>query len=278
MTLTDEQPTQLTPPQAYEAYYGPAIFQPLAARTLPRADPQPGEHVLDVACGTGILSRSLAAAVAPTGQVVGVDSNPRMLVEAREQAGRAGLSIDFRHGDASALEVGVDAFDLVTCQQGLQFLPDRQAGVTGMRRALRDGGRAVVSVWRGLDANQFFTEMAEAELPHLAAVGAGFTTDDLLAPFSLGDLDELLGLFEAAGFEAVEVEDLTITASFVDADRFVERMEYAYGAVVPAFTEDPVAFATFVERVTASTRELVDAHRRGDRIELPMHGRLVVAR
>ncbi|MFA9445340.1 class I SAM-dependent methyltransferase [Egicoccus sp. AB-alg6-2] len=268
----------LTPAAAYQAYYGPAIFEPLASILLSRARPSPGESVLDVACGTGIATRRVAVSVGTTGRVVGVDVNPAMLDVARAVTSETDLTVEWQHGDGTALPLPDAAFDLVLCQQGLQFFPDRDAGAREMRRVLRVGGRAVIAVWQGLEHHPLFAALADAELPELARFDVQASYGDLVAPFSFGDAAVLRDLLVAAGFRQVEVVQASVVARFPDPDRFVERLEYAYAAVVPAFAEDPAAFAGYLEAVDRRTRDVVDRHRDGDHVVIPMQTNIAIAR
>lgn len=269
---------QLTDPaRAYQDYFGRAIFEPLARHVVGRAAPAPGESVLDVACGTGILTRSLAAAAGPEGHVVGVDINPAMVAVAESLPVPGGARVDWCRGDGTALDLPDAAFDLVCCQQGLQFFPDPRAGVAEVRRVLIDGGRTVIAVWQGLDRHPLYAALAEAELPHLAAAGLDVTPDDLTAPFSLGDADELAALLDAVGFTSIEITSASIEARFADADRFVERMEHAYAGVVPAFAEDPTAFADYLAAISADTAGIVAEYRQGDTVVVQMHTNVALA-
>jgi ubiquinone/menaquinone biosynthesis C-methylase UbiE len=273
--MTTEQ--AVSPAHAYESYFGPAIFQPLAELLVEHARPRASEAVLDVACGTGIVTRRVAALVGAHAQVVGVDLNPAMIDVAKVSATERSEEIDFHQGDATKLDLPDHAFDLVTCQQGLQFFSDRAAGAAEMRRVLRDTGRVVIAVWQGLDRHPLYAALAEAEAPHLAALGVSVTPEDLAAPFSFGDPDELARLIADAGFSDVEVVQDSISARFGEADRFVERMEYAYAAVVPRFAEDPAAFATYLDAIDRATRSIVDSHRDGDEVVVPMHTNIAIA-
>jgi ubiquinone/menaquinone biosynthesis C-methylase UbiE len=268
--------TPQDPAWSYEEYYIPAIFGPLTDVLLRHAPPASGERVLDVACGTGIVARRIAPIVGDDGHVQGVDRNPAMLEVARACA-PPGPPIDWQLGDAAALEAADGSRDRVTCQQGLQFLPDRAAGVQEMRRVLGDGGIAVVAVWEGLDRHPFYASLFEAELPALARFGVPASEAELTAPFCFGDADALGALFTDAGFEQVHLVQGSIQARFVDPDRFVERLQLAYAAVIPEFVDDREAFAAYVDDVTRRTRSVVDAHREGDAVVVPMHTNLVVA-
>jgi len=137
-------------PEAYEHHLVPAIFAPWAAVLLELARLQPGERVLDAACGTGVVARAAMARVGTAGKVTGVDLNPGMLEVARTVSGRAGQSIAWREGNLEALPFADGAFDVVLCQQGLQFCTNKAAAVSELRRVLREGGRLGLSVWRDI--------------------------------------------------------------------------------------------------------------------------------
>ncbi len=265
----------VSPPEVYETYYGPAIFSPLADALLPHAGVRPGERVLDLACGTGIVTRRLAALVGHGGRVVGVDVNPAMLEVARRHGGDG---IEWREGDGTALDLPESAFDLVTVQQGLQFFPDREAGAQETRRVLAGGGRAVLAVWKGLDHHPLFAALAEAEAPQLVAHGLDVSWQDLVAPFSFGDARALRRLLLDSGFAEVSLAEATVRARFPDADHFLQRLEYAYAGVVPRFAEDPEAFETYLDAVARATTDVVASYRHGDDVVVPMHANIAVAR
>jgi ubiquinone/menaquinone biosynthesis C-methylase UbiE len=267
----------LSPAEAYEEYYRPAIFGPLSSILLGHAAPRPGEDLLDVACGTGVVTRGAATIVGKAAQIVGVDLHPGMLEVARTVAPTIDSGIVWMQGDGAALDLPDHSFDLVLCQQGLQFFPDRAAGAREMRRVARDTGRAALAVWQGLDRHPLFAALAEAELPELTRFGVSVTHGDLVAPFSCGDPDVLRDLLREAGFQEVDVTQVSMVARFSAPDRFVERLEFAYAAVVPAFAEDASAFADYLAAVTDRTRDAVEAYREDDYVVVPMHTNVALA-
>jgi ubiquinone/menaquinone biosynthesis C-methylase UbiE len=270
-----EQPIP-SPAEMYEQFYGPAIFQPLSEKFVGLVAPQPGERVLDVACGTGFVARRVAPLVGEAGRVVAVDINPNMLAVARRQPAPEGATIEWVEGDAVALDLPAHEFDLVLCQQGLQFFSDRLAALRGMRQLLARGGRIGIAVWQGIDRQTLVAEFAVAEAPHLAPLGVPY--DDLIAPFALGDADELRALLEAAGFSHIEIEPREFEARFPEPESFARNMETAYGAVIPAFVADPAAFEAFVSAVERETRDLVARYSDGYMVSFPMPTYFAVAR
>jgi len=119
---------------AFYERYVMLIMEPWVRRLVDVAMLQPDEHVLDVACGTGFVARLAAQRVGVKGRVVGIDLNTGMIEAARETVA---TTIDWRIGDAAALPFEDGGFDVVLCQQGLQFFPDRIQALGEMRRVLQ---------------------------------------------------------------------------------------------------------------------------------------------
>ena len=140
--------------EAYERYLVPAVMARFADDLVESVGP--GDRVLDVACGTGIVARRAAARGAT---VVGVDVNAQMLDVARA----ADPAVEWIEADATALPLADDAFDVVLCQQGLQFMPDPAAALAEMRRVLAPGGRLTVSVWRPSETYETLAGLLDAE-------------------------------------------------------------------------------------------------------------------
>lgn len=182
---------------AYERFLVPAIFDQFARSLVELAAPAPGERVLDVACGTGIVARHAAPRVGERGRVVGTDVNEGMLAVA------AGIApgIEWRRGDVAALPFADGDFDVVLCEQALMFFPDRAGALRELRRVLAPGGRIALSVWRGREHNWFYEAFAVALERH-AGEAAGAM---MRSPFPDWHAEELRGALAAAGFDDVRV-------------------------------------------------------------------------
>lgn len=125
-----------------------ALLAGVQADLLALAAPQPGEKVLDVACGTGVVTLAIATAVGSAGSVLGVDLSAGMVASAEAHAQAAGISqSQFDRMDAEALSLPAASFDLVVCALGLMYVPDADAALREIYRVLRPGGRAVLAVW-----------------------------------------------------------------------------------------------------------------------------------
>lgn len=185
-------------PQNYERYFVPAIGAPVAQDLVEVAALQPGERVLDVACGTGVVTRLAAERVGSTGRVAGSDVNPGMLAVARASAPRD-APITWYETGAEAMPLSDADFDVVLCQMGLQFFSNKPAALREMARVLAPGGRLVLNVPG--PTPELLSIMADALGRHVAPPLASFVH----VVFSLHDEAELRDLLTAAGFSDVEV-------------------------------------------------------------------------
>lgn len=189
-------------PVAYERYIIPAFMGEWAQDLVATAGLRAGERVLDVACGTGVVARYAVPAVGSTGQVVGVDVNESMLAMARTVSPPSGASLEWRQSDALALPFPDATFEVVLCQQGLQYFPERATALREMARVLVPGGRLVLSVWRAARYQHgFFAVIPEVLERYVGAEVAS----PLRMAFSLGEAEELRALLLGAGFRAPQV-------------------------------------------------------------------------
>lgn len=231
-------------PDAYERYIVPAFMAAKARELVEMARVRSGERVLDVACGTGVVTRAAGQAVGATGKVVGADLNEPMLSMARVIAQRhPGLSVEWHHADAMALPFPAATFHVVLCQYGLEFFPDRSHGLREMARVLVPGGRLALRVWRALDRQPFYVAVLKALDQHLRA-GAGAP---IATAFTLADANELRRLVSSAGFRDV---CLRIT---LHPTRYSSVEEYTLGYL----SATPVAEAV-AAMAEAARRALLD--------------------
>lgn len=258
------------PATIYEKWFVPAVFAPLARTVLDGTDIASGARVLDVACGSGIVARLAAARVGDGGRVVGLDFNPAMLEVARRQSEAEGLTVEWRQGSALELPFEHGTFELVLCQQGLQFFTDRLGAVSEMYRVLTPGGEVAIVTWRGLDQNPFFATYERA-------VRRRFDSPALELPFSLGDPAALGALLLEAGFADVSVEPAEIEANYSEPEKFIGLQVLASAAAIPSLQElDPAAREALIAAISDDLAEPVRAATTGGRIRFPLKG--IVAR
>lgn len=202
------------PPEAaelYEAQFVPGIFAEWAPRLAQYAEVGQGDDVLDVACGTGIVARTVADLVGPQGSVVGLDLNQAMLDVAR----RVRPDLTWQQGDAATLPFDDESFDVVLCQMALMFMPDRTGAIAEMARVARK--RVAVVVPSSLDAQPAYGPFTEVVARHAGAEGASLVG----TYWSCGDLEELTGWLRSAGLHQVEVQTTMGTACFASVDALV---------------------------------------------------------
>ncbi len=260
------------PAQTYEDYFVPYQFRPWTEELLERAKPQPGERVLDVACGTGIVARMVAQRTNGQARMVGLDLSPAMLEVARSASEREGLQIAWHEGSASALPFPDGSFDLVLVQQGLQFFPDKAAALGEMYRVLAPGGRAVTSTWTEIANNPFFEVFAGVIQRHLG-------TPALHTPFSLGDQTTLRSLFVDAGFDAIEIERVRRTVRFPSPDKFVTLGLAGASAAVPALqTMSETERAALTEAVRVDMEIPLRQYTAGEELVFPLETHIVLVR
>ena len=199
----------------YDEILVPRMFTPWGNLLLDTVGVDAANIALDVACGPGSVTRLLSERVGPTGRVTGADLSPAMLEIARERGTPSeGGAIDWVECSADALQVDDHVFDVVVCQQGLQFFPDKPAALREMHRAARHGARLGIACWAPIEDSPKFAAMARALDRYLGAdVGAKYRA----GPFGLTDGDELARLVKEAGFRDVRVERLTLPVTFDDA-------------------------------------------------------------
>lgn len=256
--------------ELYERYIM-AVFGNAWAQTLVQlAAPSDGERVLDVACGTGVVARYAAPFVGPTGRVVGLDLNPGMLAMARTILQREGVALEWREGNATALPFPDASFDLVCCQQGLQFFPDRPAALQEMFRVLVPGGRVALGVWRRLEQQPFYVVLIEALERYVSPESAA----SLRAAFALANADELRALVAGAGFQEIQIRIRGRMTRYSSLGEYV--LGYLSGtpmaSTIAALEE--TTRAALVEHVCTGLRTYVD----DDGMATPMEAHLVTAR
>jgi ubiquinone/menaquinone biosynthesis C-methylase UbiE len=227
-----------------------------------------GERALDVACGTGVVARAAAARVGRGGRVVGVDLNPGMIMVAQSLPATDGASIEWL--ERSALDLGLDdaSFDVVLCQQGLQFFPDKAVALREMCRVLADNGRLALSVWNNVGLYNTAVTAALAQ----------FVGSDVAARFNASretpTADELRRLVAEAGFAEVAVGVSRINVHLPRIDEFV--LEHL--AATPVATAVAAAGAQARKQVGARVMEQLLSYADGDGITYPEETYVLTAR
>lgn len=200
--------------RGYEALFVPALFKPWTGHVLEGAGVKNGDHVLDIACGSGVLTRKALEQVGDGGRIVGLDPAAGMLAAAQEIE----PEIEWVQGAAEDLPFNDASFDCVVSQFGMMFFRDRAKAAAEMHRVLKPGGRLAVALWSAVAENPAYREIV-AVLDETVSTEAG---DAVRLPFSLGEAALTVATFANAGFDAVSYEVKTEQACFPSPRTMVE--------------------------------------------------------
>jgi SAM-dependent methyltransferase len=204
--------------------------------------------------------------------VMGLDLNSAMLDVARAAAEREGFAIEWRSGPAEQLPFPTGSFDLIFCQFGLMFFSDRHTALMEMHRVLRTGGRAVLSVWQGLDRHPFYQILHDVSQRRLGKS----SVEDV---FSLGDPKELRRLLTDAGFKQVQIEQVSITARYSNPEEFLAWEMGIDPAKTPALQHlDAQAQQAIIAAVRQDMQTPLDEVMQDDQVVLPSHAHIAHAR
>ncbi len=244
--------------QAYQQYMVPGIMIPGVQLMMRYAQPQAGERVLDVACGTGIVARTVAPLVGNQGKVTALDINPAMLKVAQEQPAPEGASIEWREGNALKMPLPDAAYDLVLCHQGLQFFPDKVAGLREMKRALVTGGRVLVNVQQSLMQNPIYLTFNDVLINQMKLPA-------LAAPFSFGDIEPLREALTEAGFREVNVTPVSHYITFASIDIFIQASIIGSAAVIQELAHlDADAKTQLADQITHDMTPILESYTQAD--------------
>jgi SAM-dependent methyltransferase len=238
-------------PQAYHTFLGPLIFQAYSADMARRLAPRAGEHILELACGTGIVTRAIVDAL-PSGsaRLTATDLNQPMLDVASTHIG-ADPRVTFQVTDACKVPFADRAFDAIACQFGVMFFPDKEQAMREARRVLKPGGRYVFNVWDSLAHNpipRVAHETVQGMLPQ--------NPPTFLArlPYAYHDLGELERVTRAAGFTSFAAERVELPCSAPSAEdaarAFVEGTP-VQAELAERGVNDPAPFRAAVAKALA---------------------------
>lgn len=253
-----------SPAEVYEEQFVPALFRQWGPVLCEAARIGAGQRVLDVACGTGALTRAAAERVAPGGAVLGLDANPQMLAVAR----RNHPGIEWHDGRAESLPFADASFDAVVSQFGLMFFDDRVAALREMQRVLRPRGRLAVAVCDALERSPGYAALAAL----LERLFGHAVADAFRSPFVLGDEDRLLALCADAEIGHAAVARCEGTVRFASIDSLVSTERdcvWTLGGLL-----DDAQFERLLREAQREFRPFVDA---GGKVAFEMPALLITA-
>jgi len=190
--------------ELYQSFFVPSIAMPVSGELLRVARLQPGDRVVDVACGTGVVTRAAAEQVGSTGSVTGIDVAADMIAVATATPA-GGAPITWQEADAASLPLPDGHYDVALCQMGLMFMEDRASAVAELHRVLAPGGRVAINTPGHIQP--LFEVMEQAIVDNLDPKLGAFVS----AVFSMHDPSVLAALLRDAGFAEVGSKEYTAT-------------------------------------------------------------------
>jgi ubiquinone/menaquinone biosynthesis C-methylase UbiE len=260
------------PAEIYETVMVRHIFGPLADETVRLVQPGPSDRVLDVACGTAVVTRKIAPEVGDDGHLAGVDMNPDMIDVARAISEDDGISAQFWQCHVEDLPFDDEAFDWVFCQQGLQFFTEKDVALREIQRVLDDGGRAVISVWRRISEHPGIEALNDAAVNQL-------NIEMFEDPFSLGDPEDLERCITGAGFREVRIEPVSITMRADDPMKVLRMILTGAAASIPSLQAlTPEERSEQIDRVMSMAWPAIESHIVSGRLVFDWHANVAIAR
>ncbi len=260
------------PAETYESYMVPVLFAPWASRLIQSAKIRPNDRILDVGCGTGIVSRLIASNDNFHGTITGLDLSPHMLSVARAQSAQQRQKIEWHEGQVESMPFQNASFDLVVCQEALQFFADRKLALAEIHRVLKTDGHFAFSVWQGLDRHPFYVKLHNVIQKRFGMSGVEII-------FELGDLETVFPLLTNANFHDVEVEPFSMIARFPDPEGFLDGEIDVDTACIPSMQH---LDANERRRITADIRDemsaaLEEVTEKGH-VVIPFHANIIRAK
>lgn len=231
----------------YEELFVRSLFATWTKHLIIAGQVKDSDHVLDVACGTGILARDVLPVVGQFGRVLGVDPAVGMIETARKLVPQ----ISWFLGKAEKLEWNNESFDCVLSQFGMMFFEDKELAATEMYRVLKPGGRLALSVWSGIEENPAYSEIISILQNRVGAEAA----DPVAKPFSLSNYQQVVDWLSVAGFEVIKTEIKVETACFPSTGHIIEAeifgwlphygIELPEGQLVDIIKESTIALSKY---------------------------------
>lgn len=254
-------------PAFYDRLLGPMLFEPYAAEVAGRARRWAPKDILETAAGTGIVTHALHRAL-PDSAIVATDLNPAMLEIAAKRL--TASNVRFQPADAQQLPFGDECFDLVACQFGIMFFPDKRKANREAWRVLKSGGRYLLVIWDRLDRNPASGAIETAVAVQFPNDPPGFIGR---VPFGYHDIEAIGQDLIAAGFDDIDIETVKHRSRLSSARDAAEGM--CQGSPLRAEIEarDPAA----LERATEAAATALAVFERPEGFDAPMSAHIVIA-
>lgn len=230
--------------EGYEQQKVPSLFGPMARATFDAISLSEGAHIIDIACGTGIISKVASERLAGKGRIVGTDLNQAMIEVARKTMPATRHTIEWFACDVTELPFEDGEFDIAFCQQGLQFFPDKPKALSEVRRVLATDGQLFLTCWKSV------TPLFQAVSDSLRHRIGDEIAEQALRPYAFRDGNVISSLLGQAGFKIDEVSSLVVDRHLTPPRRavraeilaqpFEQALRASGDATIDAIVEDVV--------------------------------------
>lgn len=249
-------------PENYDSYLGPVLFEPYAADIARRLNVPDNGSVLEIACGTGIVTRQLRRQLPPTVEITATDLNEAMMNYARQKFD-ADENIEWRQADATELPFADRSVDAVVCQFGLMFVPDKATAASEVFRVLKPGGEFLFSVWDAIEKN----DLCHAAHTTVAKYFERDPPDFYQVPFSFYEPEAIRSLLSFAGFANIKIAPLAFPCAAQSAAEVTKGLVHG-NPIITALRE---RCESRIPEIEAAVAAVVGA-RFGDRpVQAKMH-------
>jgi ubiquinone/menaquinone biosynthesis C-methylase UbiE len=256
-------------PAAYDRYLGPVLFQPYAEDLAARLQVAKNGSVLELACGTGILTRVLRTQVPPTVKLTATDLNEPMFQHAAAKFGKE-EAVQWLQADACSLPFGDQMFDAVVCQFGIMFVPDKALATREAHRVLKPGGNFLFNVWDALEHNALGQLTHQTIVSYFDKDPPGFYE----VPFGYHDQDEIERVLKKAGFQEIKIDIVSKVAAANRAEDLATGLVHGNPVAVEIAERDPSLLPVITKAVAQA---IADRFGETD-IRVPMRAIVVQAR
>jgi ubiquinone/menaquinone biosynthesis C-methylase UbiE len=260
-------------PELYERYLVPAITSIWAADLVDRVEPRPGQSILDIACGTGVVARMVGERIG-VGRIVGLDLNAGMLAVARS-APSTGAPIEWHEGSALSLPFDDASFDLVLCQLGLQFFPDKPLALREMRRVLVPSGRVALSVYSAIERTPAAYAFVKALEKSLGPNASKIKRAEHIFP-AANDVKTLLA---DRGFQQISISTVAKQITFPSVLDYV-RFQLVATPMASLLSDRSAAHCeSVIKSIAADTASFLEPEMiRDGRLVFPQEGHVAIVR
>jgi len=231
-------------PEIYDKYLGPFLFEKYAIDLIERIENGEYKSILEIACGTGIVSKFLPEIFTNDEKIICSDLNPDMIEIAKKKVKED--RIEWKVVDMQEMPFDDNTFDLVFMQFGIMFAPDKEKAFREMYRVLKPGGKLLFNVWQSLEKNRFAFITNEIVTGHFKENPPAFYQ----VPFSYGDENEIKRILSKVGFRDISLDNLKKSTTAEDAGLLAKGLVEGNPVILQINERDPALLPVIEKELT----------------------------